>query len=290
MEHLTPAIVTVGLATMVAIVGMPHGGLDHLFGRELFRPRFGAFWVVVFGLAYLGTAGLVLLGWFVAPTLTVVLFFLISAIHFGDEENVRQPLRAVEGGMVIWVPLLFRQSEVAELLAWVVPGGDPERTRAGIIAAQPLLWAIAIFFIANLMVCNRITSAVRNMAFFTLFVFAPTLVSFVVYFCCWHSTRELMELARRAYPLSPWRGLRRVMITAAPMAGLAVAATAAAAWWFSGDRGLPPVLVQAVFLGLSAVAVPHILLHAAARNYGADPFTQESGVLRTPPSPVRAIS
>jgi len=280
MEHLTPAIVTAGLVTMVAIVGMPHGGLDHMFGRVLFRPPLGRYWLAGFGLAYLGTAGLVVAGWFAIPALTVLLFFLISAVHFGDDAHVRQPLRAVEGGMVIWVPLLFRQREVAEVLAWVVPSGDPESTRTGVHAFEPLLWSVAAFFVLSLPANNTFASAARKLAFATLFAVAPTLVSFVVYFCGWHSTRELMELARRADPANPWRGLRRVMVAAAPMAGLAVAATSLAAWWFAGDREVQPVMIQAVFIGLSAVAVPHILLHAVARTMGADPFSGGSGVLR----------
>jgi len=290
MEHLTPAILTAGLVTMVAIVGMPHGGLDHMFGRELFRPLLGRYWLAGFGLAYLGTAGLVVAGWFAIPVLTVLLFFLISAVHFGDDAGVRQPLRAVEGGMVIWVPLLFRQEEVAELLAWVAPGGDPERTRAGVSAIQPLLWPVAVFFVVTLPVKYTFASVGRKLAFATLFALAPTLVSFVVYFCGWHSTRELMELARRADPANPWRGLRRVMVAAAPMAGLAVVATSITAWWFAGDRELQPVMVQAVFIGLSAVAVPHILLHAAARTMGADPFSGGSEILRHGSHSERALA
>jgi Brp/Blh family beta-carotene 15,15'-monooxygenase len=105
-----------------------------------------------------------------------------------------------------------------------------------------------------------------------MFAVTPTLVGFAVYFCGWHSTRELVALVRRADPVNPRRGLRRVMVLAAPMAGLAVVATAAAAWWFSDGRELQPVVVQAVFLGLSAVAIPHILLHAVARFRRANPF------------------
>ena len=290
MEHLTPAFMVVGLAVLVAVVGMPHGGLDHLFGRELFRPLLGRYWFAGFGLAYLGIAGLVVAGWFAFPLLTVAMFFLISAVHFGDEAGVRQPLRTVEGGMVIWVPLLFRQSEVAELLAWVVPGGDIERTRAAVNAVQPLLWAVAVFFVVSLPACNTVASVARKVGFATLFAVAPTLVSFAVYFCGWHSTRELMELARRADPSNPWRGLTRVMTAAAPMAASAVVATGITAWWFADGREFQPVLVQAVFLGLSAVAVPHILLHAAARWTGADPFPLESGVFRPVSLSQRALA
>jgi len=279
MEYLTPTFTAVALAVLVAVVGMPHGGLDHRFGREVFRSLLGRYWLVGFGLAYLGTAGLVLAGWFFFPLLTIVLFFLISAVHFGDDVGIKQPLRAVEGGMVIWVPLLFRPSEVAELLTWVVPSGDVQQIGSGIAAVEPLLWALAVFFITSLLWSNTLEIAARKLAFALLFAVAPTLVSFAVYFCGWHSTRELAELARRADPMHPWRGLRRVMKLAAPMAAVAVTASCAAAWYFASGRGLHTVVVQAVFLGLSAVAVPHILLHAVARRMGSDPFSHESGVL-----------
>ncbi len=281
MEYFTASLI-VGLAMMVSVVGMPHGGLDHLFGRELLQPRYGRNWIAVFGLAYMGVGGIVLTGWFFASTLTIVMFFLISALHFGDDVEVKQPLRMVEGGMVIWVPLLCRPSEVTELLAWVVPFGDAVQVRAGILAAQPLLWAIAVFFVVCLPYSNSLVHAARNLAFITLFAFAPTLVSFAVYFCCWHSIRELIALARRADQRNLWKGLRRVLIVAAPISGISVLATVATAWCFAGQRDYQPVIVQAVFLGLSAVAVPHILLHALARRFGADPFSNVHSVLRSP--------
>jgi len=276
MIELSSAVVAGGFAVAVAVVGMPHGGLDHLFGRAVFEPRSGRRWLATFGLFYLGIAALVLAGWFVSPALTVVLFFLISAVHFGDDLSVPQPARSVCGGLVIWVPLLFRPTEVAGLLAWVIPSGDVVRVSDGIASAEPLLWAVAAFFVGWLPFAPGVGVVVRNIVFALLLAVVPTLVGFAVYFCGWHSTRELAELARRANPTNPWLGLRKVALLAAPMAGLAVVATAVAAWWFANGRGLQPVVVQAVFLGLSAVAVPHILLHAVARRSGADPFAAEA--------------
>lgn len=272
MDDFPPVVVVGGFALVIAVVGMPHGGLDHVFGRAVFKPMLGRWWLAAFGLFYLGTAALVIAGWFVAPALTVVLFFLISAVHFGDDPGVSQPARTVCGGMVIWVPLLFRPTEVAGLLCWVIPSGDVIRVSDGITAAEPVLWALAAFFVGWLPFAPGAGSAVRNIVFATMFAVTPTLVGFAVYFCGWHSTRELVALVRRADPVNPRRGLRRVMVLAAPMAGLAVVATAAAAWWFADGRELQPVVVQAVFLGLSAVAIPHILLHAVARFRRANPF------------------
>ena len=66
-----------------------------------------------------------------------------------------------------------------------------------------------------------------------------------------------------------------MLTAAAPMVALAVAMIVIFAVLFAGDRKLEPVLVQAVFLGLSAVAVPHILLQEVVRRRGVNPFQPE---------------
>jgi Brp/Blh family beta-carotene 15,15'-monooxygenase len=264
------------LAVLVSVVGMPHGGLDHLFARGWLRPRLGRVWPLPFLVVYLAVAGLVVAGWVFAAPLTVVLFFLISAVHFGDDPHAGQPANLVEGGMVIWVPLLFRPAEVSELLAWVIPGGDPTAVLRAVDGATPVLWALAAFGVVSLPILGR-RAAVRKLAFAVMFAMFPTLLSFAVYFCGWHSTRELAALARQADPNHLGRGLRRVILAAAPMAGLAVAGTAAAALWFASGRELTPVVVQAVFLGLSAVAVPHILLQAVMKAKRVNPFDDRGG-------------
>ena len=275
MIDLPPVILAGGLAALVAAVGMPHGGLDHKCGRAILWHRFRQRWWMVFLAAYLGVAGLVFAGWFLLPAATVVLFFGISAWHFGDDATGTQPAKIVEGGMVIWLPLLFRPTEVAGLLTWVIPDGDPARVTAGVEMARPLLWAVAIFFVGRLPFEASADAAGRKIAFAILFAVLPTLASFTLYFCGWHSTRELTGLAKQSDPTRPWRGLRRVLTAAAPMVALAVAMIVIFAVLFAGDRKLEPVLVQAVFLGLSAVAVPHILLQEVVRRRGVNPFQPE---------------
>ena len=270
-----PAAAAVVFALLVGVVGMPHGGLDHLFGRAVFFPLVGGWWRAAFAVTYLGVAALVVTGWLVAPAVTVVAFFLISAFHFGDADGSTGLAAVAEGGLVVWVPVLARPVEVAEILSWVVPDADPVAVHSAVVAAG-LACGLALIAVAGRAVwrvtCGESWVAVRLVTFTVLFALAPVLVGFVVYFCGWHSTRELATLARRANPARPGRGLLTVVRLAAPRAGLAVAATALAAWYFSTGRPLTPVVVQAVFLGLSAVAIPHILLHAAATRLGAEPF------------------
>ena len=261
---------------------MPHGGLDHLFGRAAFEPYTGKWWRLTFAGLYLGLAAFVVAGWLLIPALTVVLFFLVSAYHFAHADGRSGLLGLVEGGAVIWLPMLARPADVAGLLAWVMPGGNQADVLSVFDQLVPFLWILAAVYsaqivlliaravTANSMVC--VADAVRLILFAAVFALLPVLVSFGLFFCGWHSTRELATLARRVDVAQPWRGFRRVILLAAPRAGVSVVATAIAAWWFAAGREVTPVVVQAVFLGLSAVAVPHILLHAFAEYLGADPF------------------
>jgi len=270
--------IAVGLAAVVGVVGMPHGGLDHLFGLAVFEPYVGRWWRATFLLAYLGVAMVVVVGWFAAPAVTIALFFLVSAVHFGDDPT-QGGFAPLDGGLIIWVPLIARPSEVATLLSWIVPGGDIEAIRQAVTAARPFLFALAGAFTVQLLVLlgrGHVWAALRPALFAGLFAMLPVLISFGLYFCGWHSLREMIALSRRADPDRPWNGLRTVVRMSALRAGLAVVCTGLAAWYFAADRHLTPVVVQAVFLGLSALAVPHILLHAAARWLGADPFAVEA--------------
>jgi Brp/Blh family beta-carotene 15,15'-monooxygenase len=175
--------------------------------------------------------------------------------------------------MVVWVPALARPAEFTRLLTWVVPGGrwpehilfDPA-VRTFLAALLPVAAAAAL---ATSPRCGA-----RVVVFAAVFAAAPPLVGFALYFCGWHSGVELYRLARRANPASASAGLVRVVREAAPLTALAVLMIAAG--WWAGAAGGPatPALVRTVFVGLSVVAVPHMLLHWAAARRGANPFAE----------------
>lgn len=268
----------VALATLVAVVGMPHGGLDHRVGRALLRPALGRWWVAAFAAGYLAVMGMVAAGWWLAPLLTVTGFVALSAFHFGTAEG--QPgspgglaRSALLGGMVVWVPALTQPAEFTRLLTWVVPGGrwpdyilfDPA-VRMFLAALLPV--AVASAFAASP------RCGVRVVTFAAVFAVAPPLVGFTLYFCGWHSGVELYRLARQANPRSVWSGLARVVREAAPLATLAVLMIAAGGWAVSDGLPLIHGLVQTVFIGLSVVAVPHMLLHWVATRRDVNPFAE----------------
>lgn len=285
--------VTVGvLAVLVAVIGLPHGAADHRFARPRLEPVLGMAWLPVFLAGYLGVAVLVVCGWFMAPAATIMAFLLASAWHFGQEEprlpvgprRLRPVFRFARGGLVIWTPLVFHASDVTTILGLAAPGGSGLAIESAIRLLTACSWimllvAVAAWILQGLEASRRTgqrrtvlladNAVVASMVM--LFAVATPLVSFPVYFCAWHSTRGLQRLRRELG--ESWPELARSL---APLTVGAIALVALASWLVLGGAGWNGTLIRATFVGLSAVAVPHLLLHGVA------PLCEASARRRTP--------
>jgi Brp/Blh family beta-carotene 15,15'-monooxygenase len=289
-QALTGVIAGV-LAVLVAMVGLPHGAADHRFARPRLEPVLGIAWLPVFLAGYLAVAVVVACGWFVAPAATIVAFFLASAWHFGQEEPrfavgprcVRPVFRFARGGLVIWTPLVFRAGEVAAILGLATPGGAGTSGGPGPAIGQAMslltgcAWIMlviaAVAWGLQGLTAVRRTGRIRRVlltdnaliaSLVVLFAVASPLVSFPVYFCAWHSARGLERL--RIELGESWPELATSL---APMTAGAIALIGLAAWLVLGGAGWNGTLIRATFIGLSAVAVPHLLLHGVAPLFDA---------------------
>jgi len=286
--------VTAGvLVALVALIGLPHGAADHRFARPRLEPVLGMTWLPVFLAGYLAVAVLVVCGWFVAPAATIVAFFLASAWHFGQEEprlavgprSLRQVLRFARGGLVIWTPLVFHARDVAAILGLTAPGGSGPAIQQAISLLTACAWIMlplaAAAWTLQGWAASRSSGRRRRVllndnalvaSLVVLFAVASPLVSFPVYFCGWHSARGLKRLRRELG--ESWPELVRSL---APLTVGAIALVGLAAWLVLGGAGWNGTLIRATFVGLSAVAVPHLLLHGVA------PLCEASARRRTHP-------
>lgn len=341
-------------ALAIAVLGVPHGGLDHWTGRRLLRQRFASHWWAVFFPTYLAVGLLFAWGWFIAPTFTVVLFFVVSAWHFGREDelashatyypnspehtrqvavldapprslNTLQPsflkrtythvLATATGGLVIWLPALARPSELQSLLSLIVPttaGADGVSsialiTQAIALCLVPLALSSSLL---RLIPAPYVWRAWVPLATAAIAVCTPILLSFSIYFCGWHSWQGLQRL-RREEGLSIARFIRSVTplslaaVGGVALAGIALAGTAATSFgppsgWFDAIVSSPiresllsatnfsvssnlsantlSDSLRTLFIGLSAIAVPHLLLHEwVSLRAQASPNQQVSG-------------
>ncbi len=273
-------ITAVLLALLVAVVGLPHGAADHRFARPRLEPVLGIAWQPLFLVGYAVIMAVVVCGWFVAPAVTILIFFLTSAWHFGLEEPripvgprwLRPVFRFARGGLVIWAPLVFRGAEVGEILGVVAPGGSGSAIRHAIVLLTACSWimlalAAAAWILQGLAASGR-TGRMRRVlladnllvaSLVVLFAVASPLVGFLVYFCGWHSARGLSRL--RIELDETWAELARSL---APLTAGAIALIGLVTWLGLGGAGWSATLIRATFVGLSAVAMPHLLLHGFA--------------------------
>jgi len=282
----TLAGVTAGLlALLVAVVGLPHGAADHRFARPRLEPVLGTAWLPVFLAGYAAVAAAVIGGWYAAPAATIVVFFLTSAWHFGLEEprlliglrRLRPVFRFARGGLVIWGPLVFHRGDVAEILGAVAPGDSGPAIRQAMIPLTACSWTMlaiaATGWVLAGVSASRRTGRTRRVlladnalvaSLVVLFAVASPLVGFLVYFCGWHSVRGLRRL--RIELGESWPELARSL---APLTVGAIALIGLVAWFGRAGTGWNDSLVRATFVGLSAVAMPHLLLHGLAPLFEA---------------------
>jgi Brp/Blh family beta-carotene 15,15'-monooxygenase len=268
-----PVVCVVALGVAVCLIGVPHGGLDSLTGRQWLAPLMGNYWSCVFFSGYLAIAALIVLGWIAAPLWTAILFFLVSAWHFGWEDDdsrsrtrVWSHLTAVaSGGLVIWIPALFRPLEMRRLLEWIVPSSMSTSGGEIVAVTMVLCWIFLPIAIADfgLSVANMVSRKLspepklaRNLLLVVLFASTPILFSFGLYFCGWHSIRGLAQLQKEHRMSS-----RELFFAVLPLSLGAIGMAGAATWFWSSGRELSAELSRSLFIGLSAIAVPHLLLH-----------------------------
>jgi Brp/Blh family beta-carotene 15,15'-monooxygenase len=275
-------LLAAGLAVGVLLIGLPHGGLDQKIGLRLleeFPPVVG---LTIFLASYLTLAAIVVAGWIIAPLLTVLAFFSLAAWHFGLEEESRNQFSLLQrlsvfarGGMVIWIPAYFQGPAVTSLLTLILPSGDSSiagQVVSVISICSPVLFALLAFDIVSAGGLSQRAVAglsqkqlhrFRVVAFAILFASADPLISFGVYFCGWHSVCGLAHL-RDQFQYSN----RELALNLMPISLLAIAIFGVGFAVSSSVNLLAPALVQTVFIGLSAVAVPHLLLHIITDSIG----------------------
>jgi Brp/Blh family beta-carotene 15,15'-monooxygenase len=91
-----------------------------------------------------------------------------------------------------------------------------------------------------------------------LFAWVNPVVGFLIYFCGWHSARGLRRLRRELG--ENWRQLAASL---APLTALAIGLVALTTCLVLRAPNWNDTLIRATFVGLSAVALPHLVLHGA---------------------------
>ena len=249
----SPQAQVIFLAIGVGIIGLPHGALDPLLASragmlEGWRAK------VYFHLIYVFTATLMLVFWYLAPVMALLLFLAYSALHFAGDWLERPLLvRFTLGASLLGLPAYKYSSEVSHI--YTLLSGEAAQSIAMAQHAMAPLWMtiIAASMVAFLL-RGYYDFAIELIAALAAAIFLPPLLFFFIYFCMLHSPRHFLAIWRASVDR---RGALR---TAAGYTVLAILISIPAALHFAKLGGITTSLQQIVFIGLAALTVPHMVL------------------------------
>ena len=286
----------VPFALGLVLLGLPHGAMDHLVVPRLTGRPLTVRFLLPFFAAYLGLVVLYLAFWRAAPVAALVVFVVISCLHWGqgDLAYLRQfegrprptgglgalTIWLVRGGLPILLPILAFPAIFAHVAAgltsWYGGHGLPAPGRGFVITGFLAFSACIAFYIFR---AWRDYGPTRRDAFkrdmgelallALLFGRVPPVLAVGTYFCVWHSARHIGRLML-ADPTTAGllargrlgRGVVRAMFQSLPLT-VAALALLAGLYATQAHHGAPTTLPGLVFLYLSLIAAltaPHFLL------------------------------
>ena len=252
----------IALGPLVALLGLPHGALDHRVASTLW-PLITPLHHAAFIAGYIGLTIAILALWIIAPGIALAAFLIYSALHFSDDWRAELGLwqSLPLGVSVIALPALVFQPDVAVLFGFLT--SESTATLFAYLLNKIALPAIVASALCLLLNCRRAPWVLVEYALLVAAaMITPPLIYFVIYFCGLHSPRHFLLTADQL-GLPPVQGLRATLPILIATLGLTVFCGAIL---IEFSPTFEAATLQIVFIGLAAVTVPHMLLTAMFRS------------------------
>ena len=251
----------IGLAGIV-LIGLPHGALDGAVAMHLgLVDKFST--MARFVIIYVGLAGLVVGAWIIAPSLSLIVFLIISMLHFGagDARHGEGVLRFAEtmahGGLAIVGISQFHRSEVDEIFYYLIN----QDTAMVWLAINVLTVAVIVAIIACVSQAAKdvkwSATTLELLILGILYALVPPLLGFAIYFCLVHSARHFRRILSTIKATVDFSNIKNQAILFTTASWIA----AGIAFWMFADFADPgPTVMRITFIGLAALTVAHMLL------------------------------
>ena len=256
---------------LIISFGISHGALDNEKGKKLLR-KFKIKNILLFYLSYIFVSLIILLFWFYFPTLTLSLFLIVAAYHFGKEDSeIMGPKKNVflkviyflKGSIVILAPLFFKYNETSNLF-------DILNFNLELLSYLNENNLIKIFFYISLIsnLYFLIENIDENYDFIILDLFSINLLfyllsplaAFSLYFCFIHSLRHSVSLCNNLDKKSLSKGFKRFLKKALPLTIITAVIFIIVVFILINYNTLDFALLNVIFIGLASLTFPHILL------------------------------
>ena len=270
-NHLSRDFLSVATCLfLILTIGVSHGALDDLKGYKLLK-----FYKInnklLFFVAYILIASLIIIFWILLPTLMLILFLIVASYHFGKEDcwgiklkksNFDILIFFLKGSVIILAPLLFSFNETLTIFYTLGIKNNEFYNLLNILNNNYFLLSFVIMsIISNLLITQKLVELtglfIDTICILMLYLSFSPLIAFTVYFCFLHSIRHSASLInelgmnlnifiKKALPLT-------IITTCLFLFGLYV---------LTGFQNIDidSSIISVIFIGLASLTFPHILL------------------------------
>jgi beta-carotene 15,15'-dioxygenase len=253
LQELGYASSSVVLGSAIALLGIPHGAVDHhMMGVKGGRRTADL-------LRYVAAIALVISVWLISPLLMLMLFLVNSAWHFGDCDVPNAGrlhwLRAsVYGASVLVLLVDPRSAAVRSIIEELLRTPLDMQLLAG-LESYRIAAAVMVMIIPAMVSVPVIRQRLIRSAFIIgLSYTVDSLLAFTWYFTIVHALTSMNELRYHLGGRFPW-SWRELIVAALPLSLVSLAGIAAAAMFLPQTSG-----IVALFVALSALTLPHSVL------------------------------
>jgi len=224
---------------LIATIGVSHGAYDGKKGEILFNDKFKNS-KFIFYFIYTALVFLVFIFWYLNPLISLIIFLLISSLHFGkedleiylDKKYRHLPLLFfLKGSLIILLPLFFNFEKTNLIL-----------NRSDFFSIIFEIFLIIIIF----------------------YLFTP-IVAFTLYFCFMHSVKNILLISDelnsnlfRGFQIFVKRSLFLTLITFFILL--------ISLFFLIKFDLLENSIEKIIFIALASLTLPHIILHYIAEN------------------------
>ena len=260
---------------LILSIGISHGALDNQKGKRLIK-LYNINNIYYFYLIYLIIAATIIAIWLLAPTLSLIIFLVVAAYHFGKEDteflitkksNINIILYFLKGILIIITPLMFHFVETINIFKLLLIQNESFYLFLNFIENNYIISFIFLislltniyfflkdFKLVNLLIFFDFTSILILNYFFT------PLVAFTLYFCFLHSFRHSLSLITELDKYNFKNGLLIFIKKAAPLTILTAIFYWLSLYYLSNHYLVNEAIYKVIFIGLESLTFPHILL------------------------------
>ena len=267
-ESLNFFISTQACLFLILFFGVSHGALDHIKGKRLLK-NYKIKNILFFYISYILISLLILILWILIPAITLSIFLLVAAYHFGKEDSeIMKPKKNkflnfiffLKGSLIILAPLFYKFNETVALFEILNFNIDLFDYKNLIEIFFYLSLLSNIYFLIVDLKLNYDFILFDLLSINLLFNFLSPLPAFTLYFCFIHSLRHTVSLSDDLNKNNLKKGFKKFFFKAIPLTMITAFLFLTNVYILNSYYTFDESVLKVIFIGLASLTFPHILL------------------------------